>query len=82
MYAHAGELYTRQTLDAAPSLFAAGPDKITAFFSPRGDKVAFLQSGGPGGSILLVADPDGTNAVKLGGPFLHDDWYEWSPDGS
>ena len=82
VYAHAGELYTRQTLDAAPSLFAAGPDKITAFFSPRGDKVAFLQSGGPGGSILWVADPDGTNAVKLGGPFLHDDWYEWSPDGS
>ena len=82
VYASEGQIYLRQTLDAAPTVFAAGPDKITAFFSPRGDKVAFLESAGAAGSILWVADPDGRNAIKLGGPFLHDDWYEWSPDGS
>jgi Tol biopolymer transport system component len=82
VYAESGELWSRATLTATPTRIMDGPDKIAAFFAPDGARVAILQAAGAAGSDLWVANPDGSDARRLGGPYLHDDWYEWSPDGS
>jgi len=82
VYSDSGQLYTRSAFDAPASLIAAGPGKLTGFFSPTGTQLGYLQSAGAAGTELWVADTDGAHATKVGGPFTNDDWYEWSPDSS
>lgn len=82
VYAQGGQIWSRETLNSTATQIMGGPDKITAFFSPDGTRIAVLQATGASGSDLWIANPDGSDARRLGGPYLHDDWYEWSPDGS
>jgi hypothetical protein len=82
VYAADGDIFVRDTLDAAPRAIVAGPEQdIYAMYSPRGDRIAVIREV-DGGEEIHVARSDGSDLRFVGGPYLQGSWMEFSPDGS
>lgn len=79
-YARDGVVYVRDAPDAAPRTLISGPDVETFVqYSPLGDRLAVFRAV-DGGEEAWVADADGTDLTRIGGPWASADRVEWSPD--
>ena len=82
VYAKDGDIYARDTLDAAPRPIVTGPgNDVYALHSPRGDRMAVIRSDDDGEN-LYIADADGSRLRHLAGPWKEANRLEFSPDGS
>ena len=81
-YAEGGDVFVRDDPTAPPRAIISGPeDETYALHSPLGDRLAVFRAV-DGGEELWVADADGSDLVRLGGPYMNGTWVEWSPDQS
>jgi Tol biopolymer transport system component len=79
-YASDGDVFVLDAPDAAPEVLISGPEIETyVLFSPLGDRLAVFREV-EGGEDVWLANADGSDLVRLGGPFAAADWVEWSPD--
>jgi Tol biopolymer transport system component len=79
-YIQDGDVLVRDRFDSPAENLISGPEIETAvLFSPLGDRVAVFREV-EGGEDLWVADADGRDLIRLGGPYRAIDWVEWSPD--
>ncbi len=80
VYAADGDIFVRDTIDGPARPLITGPATETwAVHSPLGDRLAVLREA-DGGEDLWVADADGTDLVRIGGPYPGLSWLDWSPD--
>jgi Tol biopolymer transport system component len=87
VYSWLGDVYVRDTFTAEPRLLVGGPDEdAIAGYSRDGTKMAFFRKVGTLDDLWL-AGADGSNPIRLGGPFnrtadpLPWDAFDWSPSG-
>ena len=79
-----GDVYVRETLDAAPRLLVGGPEvEVDAWFSPRGDRLLVIRAAAEGAEELWVGDADGSDLHQVGADaYVGARGFDFSPDGA
>ena len=80
VYAIDGDVYVRDAVDSPARLLIGGPGRDFApAFSRRGDKFIFFRETAPETSDVYVADADGSDVRRIGGPFMDIDTWDVTP---
>ena len=84
-----GDIYLRDALSGSTKLVVGGPtDDFAATFTRDGRRLLFLRraeglAGSPNERLLvMVANPDGSEAVAVTEPLVAPDWWDIAPDDS
>jgi TolB protein len=59
-----------------------GVSEWTPKFSPDASQIVFVQVNKPGGSYLMLMDPDGGNQRRVAGPYVFAEFPAWRRDGT
>ena len=82
VYSRDGDIVTHDATSGVERTMVGGPDDdIIPTFSHDGSRLAFFRGTSDLTSDLWVADQDGTNPRRIGGPFRQPGWIDWSPSG-
>ena len=82
VYSKDGDVVTHDATSGVERTIVGGPDEDTGpTFSRDGSKLAFFRGTSDLTSDIWVADQDGTNPRRIGGPFRQPGWIDWSPSG-
>jgi Tol biopolymer transport system component len=88
LYSWEGDILTRETLSGKPRVLIGGDaNDVGPEYAPDGTKFLFFRAGleseirPPPEADLWVANVDGSDPVKVGGPYPYCCWVDWSPAG-
>ena len=84
LYGVDGDIFVRDTVDAPPRLLIDGTDTDWApLYARRGDKFLFFRGNRETATgDIYLADADGSDVRRLGGPFTAIDTFDITPDST